>query len=251
MKMKIKGNILISIMLVVLFVALMIPAIRFIRNNDISKANQLKRKAKNEYLATEYVSAYNSYKLLIDSLGVANDAATLNYGNSAYLSSQLLTKGLRDRSRMDQNAPTDTALMQIGSYGREKFAMLTSSPIEKIASMASNQLGYASLKGTDVFGEKGGDSILFSALDHFKNALRKDPLNDSARYNYELVKMIIDFPETVLAETKALIAQKKYRAAAALLERGMKRDPRLRQQKDFMTRLRTVIAIDSLKGKGS
>jgi hypothetical protein len=249
MKMKIKGNLLISIVLVVVCVALMIPAIRFIRNNDIGKANQLKRKAKKEYLATEYVSAYNTYKLLIDSLGTKNDAATLNYGNAAYLSSQLLQKS--KTGPMDQNASADTALMQIGFLAREKYAMLTSSGNEQIASLASNQLGYASLKGTDIFADQGGDSILFNALEHFKMALRKDPGNDSARYNYELVKMIIDFPETVLAETKALVAQKKYRAAAALLEKGMKRDPRLRQQQEFMTRLRTVIAIDSLGGKGS
>ena len=158
--------------------------------------------------------------------------------------------GLRDRASLGEDAAPDSAVQQIGFQGKERYAMLTASNSSHIASMASNQLGYASLRGSDVFEAPNADSLLVVALDHFKNALRKDPSNDSARYNYELVKMIVDFPETVLAETKALVAQKRYREAASVLERGMRRDPRLRQQKDFMQRLRTVIAIDSLGNKG-
>jgi Ca-activated chloride channel family protein len=250
-KMKLKSNLWVSILLIVVLVALMIPAVRFVRDNSISKSNGLKRKAEKEYLATDYVSAYNTYKVLIDSLNNIEDPVGINYANAAYLSSELLMKGLRERATMGQGAASDSTLQQIGYYGKEKYAQLTTSAIPGIASIASNQLGYASLKGSNVFESPNADSVLFIALDHFKNALRSDPSNDSARYNYELLKMIVLFPETVLSETKALIAQKRYRQAAAVLARGMRRDPRLRQQQDFMNRLRTVIAIDSLEGRGS
>lgn len=250
-KNKIKVNLIIGVTLVVLLIALMIPAMRFIRDNRISQANGLKKKGEKEYLATDYVSAYNTYKLLIDSLANNEDEVGINYANAAYLSSELLMKGLRESATAGQSATSDSTLQQIGFYGKEKYGMLTTSANDEIAAIASNQLGYASLKGTDVFAEANADSILFVALDHFKTAVRRDPSNDSARHNYELVKLIINFPETILSETKALIAQKRYREAAALLEKGMRRDPRLRQQKDFMTRLRTVIAIDSLEGRGS
>jgi Ca-activated chloride channel homolog len=243
--MRIKSNMLMSIMLVVLLIAITIPGFLFIQNNSISKSNRLKTKAKKEYLDKDFVSAYGSYKLLVDSLLVQNAAATLNYANSAYLSTELLTRGLEGGS--NKSSATDSTLKQIGYYANEKYASLTSSTNAAIASMASNQLGYASLKGSDVFQNAGSDSVLFTALENFKNALRKDPQNDSARHNFELIKKIIDFPGTVLAETKALIAQKKYRQAARLLEQGMRRDPRLRQKQDFMDRLRTVITIDSLE----
>lgn len=250
-KNKIKGNLIIGVALVALLIALMIPAMRFLRDNRISQSNSLKKKGEKEYLATDYVSAYNTYKRLIDSLANNEDEVGINYANSAYLSSALLMKGLRERASMDQSGSSDSTLQQIGFYGKEKYSMLTGSVNDEIAAIASNQLGYAALKGSDVFSSGNTDSILFVALDHFKNAVRRDPSNDSARHNYELVKLIINFPETILSETKALIAQKRYREAAALLEKGMRRDPRLRQQKDFMTRLRTVIAIDSLEGRGS
>jgi Ca-activated chloride channel homolog len=249
MKMKIKGNILISIMSVVLVIVLMIPAFIFVQKNPISKSNRLKSKAKDEYINKEYVEAYHSYKLLIDSLALANDAASMNYANSAYLSSALLMKGLKEAATRGSNSP-DSTLIQIGAVGKETYSMLTGSSNESIASMAANQLGYATLKGTNIF-EGKGDSALFAALEYFKTAVRKDPANDSARYNYELVKKIIDFPETVMAEARAMVAQKKYIEAAKILENGMRKDPRLRQQQDFMQRLRTVISIDSLKGRGT
>ena len=250
-KSKIRGNLLVGVILVILLIALMIPAVRFIRNNPISQANTLKKNGEKEYLARDYVSAYNTYKRLIDSLANAEDEVGINYANAAYLSSELLMKGLRERATMDQSAASDSTLQQIGFYGKEKYSLLTTSSNDAIAAMASNQLGYASLKGADVFASDNADSILFVALDHFKNAVRRDPTNDSARHNYELMKLIVNFPETVLSETKALVAQKRYREAEAVLAKGMRRDPRLRQQKDFMTRLRTVITIDSLQGKGS
>jgi tetratricopeptide (TPR) repeat protein len=247
--MKIKSDTLVKIGLVIVTLALMVPAILFVRNNSISKANRLKMEAKEQYLNRDFVSAYQSYGQLIDSLALDEDAVYINHANAAYLSSELLGKALSNGQT--QNAATDSSLAQVGAVARQEYAVLTSSPDEKIASVASNQLGYASIKGSDVFESQSGDSLLFMALEYFKNALRKDPANDSARYNYELVKKVIDFPETILSEAKALIAQKRYREAAALMEKGMRRDPRLRRQQDFMQRLRTVIAIDSLETQGS
>jgi hypothetical protein len=249
MKMKIKGNLLISIMMVALFIVLTIPAFMFVKKNPISQANGLKKKAKKEYQNAEYASAYISYRMLLDSLGVVSDPASLNYANAAYLSSVLLKNGTRQGKGSTDAA--DSSLLQIGSFGKEKYALLTSSTDEKISSLAFNQLGYSQLKDGELFGSQGSDSVLLMALEHFKNALRKDPENDSARFNYELVKKVVDYPETVLSEVKSLIAEKRYREAAALLEKGMRRDPRLRQQQDFMQRLRTVIRIDSLGSKGS
>ncbi len=250
--MKVKNNwsVIVGIVSILLLAGLMVPVVGHLKKNNIAKVNALKKQGAREYKATDYVSAFNTYRRLSDSLDIQDEAVGINYANSAYLSSELLQRATQEQEAMGRGSSPDSTVLIIGMQSREKYSLLTAANDPKIASIASNQLGYASLKGSDVFAAPNADSLLFIALDHFKNALGKDPANDSARHNYELIKMIIAFPETILAEAKALIAEKRYKEAASVLERGMRRDPRLRQQKEFMERLRTVIEIDSLEGKG-
>lgn len=237
-------NLILRVLLIVVCAALFLPAYWFWRDNDISQVNRLKEEAKDEYFAREFLKAYRLYDLLIDSLQVKDEAAAINYANAAFMSSNILLNGFYGTPGK-QPALDDSTLQDLADRSSAAYEKLTVARNKKIASMASNQLGYSAIKAGDVFEKDNTDSVLTAALEHFKNALRTNPANDSARYNYELVKKILLFPETILAQTKALVAEKKYKEAAALLEQAMKRDRRLQQQKELLTRIQTVIRIDT------
>jgi len=238
------GKVIGKSILIAICLALFIPAYFYFKNNQISKANRLKSEAKREYFAREYLKAYHAYAQLLDSLQILSDAASINYANAAFMSSNILLNGFYGSS--GQVKLPDSSLQALADISQAEYIQLTSSKDAKIASIAANQLGYSMIKGGNLFEDESTDSVLTSALDHFKNALRKNPANDSARYNYELIKKIVLFPESILSQTKALVAQQRYREAASLLERSMKRDPRLRKQEELLNRIKTIIQIDSV-----
>ena len=64
----------------------------------------------------------------------------------------------------------------------ESFNRAEDAPDKKVSSMAYNNRG--------VF--KVNDKKLEESLEFFKDALRKDPSNEEARYNYELIKKYLE-----------------------------------------------------------
>lgn len=260
-----QNNILLYVVSSAFCIALIVASVIYIQKNEISRANALKRKAKREYTSENYVSAYTTYRQLIDSMEVVSEAADLNYANAAFFTSSILAKRSNDPDSVNPSTLADSTLELIAEQGKNRFLSLTLSSDDKLASMAHNQLGYTAFKrhefsmsfSTDdpnsayESGARSIDSLYLYLLDNFKQALRKDPSNDSIRFNYELLKRMINYPETILEETKALVARRQYREAKAVLEEGMKRDFRLQAQQEFLQRLRTVIQIDSLHSKGS
>ena len=242
--MKGAGKIIITLVAFVVFSGLTYLAVRFLLNNQISETNRSTREAGRDYRKREYVEAYRKYGQLVDSMQYSNDAALLNYANAGYLSSTILDDGLKG-TRQQQTSP-DTLVQQLVGNSVNRFSTITTSENREIASFAFNQLGYVSLKSekTDLAPEKV-DSLLIMALENFKMALRRNPDNDSARYNYELLKKTVGFAETVLNQTKSLVVQKRYIEAATLLESSMKRDARLLPQRDFLNRIKSVAGIDT------
>lgn len=240
-----KTNRLLSVVMLCICVGLIIPAYLFFQQNAVSKANRLRSKAKKEYFAREYLKAFKTYETLFDATDIKDDAASINYANAAFMSSNILLGGFYGTSDKQNKLP-DSVLNQLAGISESEYTRLRSAGDNKIASVASNQLGYSTVKAGNLFADEKTDSILAVALDHFKDALLANPLNDSARYNYELLKKIALFPETILSQTRALVAAQKYREASALLEKSMRRDPRLTKQKDFLDRIKTIINIDSV-----
>lgn len=119
----------------------------------IGKINSLKSEAKKAYLAGDYKTAIQKYRYLVDSLHVQEDEVLLNLANSYF---QL-------------NDTTNAA----GEY-----QLLTQSSKNQLRSKAQQQLG--------VMTNKQGKAE--EALNHFKQAIKSDPANKDARYNYELLK---------------------------------------------------------------
>jgi Ca-activated chloride channel homolog len=119
----------------------------------IGKINALKSDAKKAYLAGDYKTAITKYRYLVDSLNVQEDEVLLNLANAYY-----------------QLNDTTNATSQ--------YQSLTQSPKNQLRSKAQQQLGIVT--------NKQGKSE--EALEHFKQAIKSDPTNNDARYNYELLK---------------------------------------------------------------
>lgn len=119
----------------------------------ISKINKAKLEAKKAYLSGDYKTAIEKYQYLTDSLGVNDDDVKLNLAN-AYFSSSDSTQAL------------------------QYYQSLTQSSDKSIRSRAEQQLG--------VIANRQGKHE--EALNHFKQAIKANPANNDARYNYELLK---------------------------------------------------------------
>jgi len=119
----------------------------------IGKINRAKKEAREAYTSGDYKTAISKFKYLIDSLGVQEDAINLNLANAYY--------------QLKDTANAQTA-----------YQMLTGSRESMVRSKAQHQLGIMSHQ----------QGKLEEALEHFKQAIKADPANQDARYNYEMVK---------------------------------------------------------------
>jgi Ca-activated chloride channel homolog len=119
----------------------------------IGKINSLKAEAKKAYLKGDYQTAIQKYRYLVDSLQVKEDEILLNLANAYY---QL----------------NDT------TNATNEYQSLTQSNKNQLRSKAQQQLG--------VMNNKHGK--FEDALSNFKEAIKSDPTNADARYNYELLK---------------------------------------------------------------
>lgn len=124
---------------------------------NIGKINSIKKEARQAYLSGDYEKAIEKYTLLIDSLEVTEEEVKLNLANAYF------------------KANDTTA-------SRQQYQLLTDSKTKPIASRAFQQLG--------VMNNREGK--FEEALNYFKQAVKNDPTNDEARYNYEMLKKKLD-----------------------------------------------------------
>lgn len=123
----------------------------------IGKINSLKSEAKDAYKKGDFTKAAEKYRYLVDSLGVTEDEVRLNLANAYF----------------EANDTTNTF---------QQYQRLTQSANSKIRSVAHQQMG--------VLANRQGK--FEEALASFKQALKADPSNEDARYNYEMVKKKLD-----------------------------------------------------------
>ena len=124
--------------------------------NEIATINRLKNEAEEAYNQGNYAEAIQNYSYLYDTLRQDNDKILLNLSN-AYFNAQ------------------DTSNAQF------HYNKLTDSQDNKIKSIAHQQLGV-------IANNMGKYDV---ALEQFKNSLRANPENNDARYNYELLKRLM------------------------------------------------------------
>lgn len=119
----------------------------------IGTINSLKSEAKAAYKNGDYKKAIEKYRYLVDSLNVTEDEVRLNLANAYF----------------ETNDTINTL---------QRYQPLTQSTNSKIRSVAHQQMG--------VLANRQGK--FEEALASFKQALKADPANEDARYNYEMVK---------------------------------------------------------------
>jgi len=136
-----------------LFLSLLLVIGTDVNPNKIAKLNNQKEKARIAYESGNFQEAVKQYTYLIDSMGYSDDYAKLNLSNAYYQ--------LKD------------TLHSLDNYNR-----LTESKDKKITSIANQQLGVMA----------NNLNKPEEAMEFFKKALRADPTNEDARYNYELLK---------------------------------------------------------------
>ena len=119
----------------------------------VKRINTAKSAAEEAFKRGDYSAAAAHYKFLVDSLGVNEDEVVLNLANAQYLAK-------------------DTA------SARSRYQAVTGSSHPEISSKAHQQLG--------ILANQQGHAE--EALNHFKQAIKAEPSNDDARYNYEMLK---------------------------------------------------------------
>lgn len=140
----------------------------------IGKINSLKSEAKDAYKKGDYKKAIEKYRYLVDSLSVNEDEVRLNLANAYF----------------ESNDTVNTF---------QSYQPLTQSANSKIRSVAHQQMG--------VMANRQGK--FEEALASFKHALKADPTNDDARYNYEMVKKKLEEQKKKEEEQKKQDPNKK------------------------------------------
>lgn len=124
---------------------------------NIGKVNTIKKNAKSAYLSGNYKEAISNYSFLLDSMRVSDEEVKLNLANAYFKAN-------------------DTIASQ------QHYQQLVDSKNNSISSRAFQQLG--------VMNNREGK--FEQALSYFKQAIKADPTNDEARYNYEMLKKKLD-----------------------------------------------------------
>lgn len=138
-------------------IAILLSLLLWTGPGEIRKINTAKAEAKKAFNDGNYAEAVKKYRYLVDKLGVTEDEVMLNLAHAYYLSN-------------------DTTNARAGYQG------LVQSPKNGIRSKALQQLG--------LMNNKQGKAE--EALQDFKQAIKADPSNEDARYNYEMLKKKLD-----------------------------------------------------------
>jgi hypothetical protein len=167
-----------------LFGILLFASLLSIDPSKVSKINSLKSEAKKAYLAGDMKTAIEKYKFLVDSLHVDEEEVAMNLANAYF------------------NANDTTSAFN-------RYQPLSGSTDAKIRSWANQQMG--------VVANRQGK--FEEALNYFKQAMKAEPNNEQARYNYEMVK-------------KKLEEQKKQQQQNKDKNNQDKKDDQKKDQKD-------------------
>jgi len=192
----------------------------------VSRLNEAIEKAEKSYAETRYEDAVKDHQVLIDEFKYNSSALDFDLG----LSLQYASKPDEAMTFYDQ---------------------ATQNPDNILASFSYNQSGV-------ILGNK---KEYQAALSKFQTALIKDPLNEQARYNYELLARWLkreeerkqqdqnkpepsEFAKRKKAEADRLVEQFRFKEALAIMEGALSQDSTVAAYQDFMTTLKDVIEID-------
>ncbi len=153
---------------------LLTVALLFTDLDKISKINTLKSEAKKAYQSGDYKTAIEKYQYLKDSLGVNEEEVLMNLANAYYQANDSVNASYHYRN-------------------------LSQSATPKLRSIANQQMGIL----------ENRQGKLEESLSYFKQALKADPTNEEARFNYEMVKKKLEEKKKQEEQQKQNQDQKK------------------------------------------
>lgn len=121
--------------------------------NKVAETNALKKEAKEAYAAGDFDKAIENYEKLTQELGITDENIMLNLGNAYY------KKGASEQAA-------------------SLYQNLIQSENNSIRSAANNQMGILSNQ----------QQKKEEAINYFKEALKANPSNEAARFNYSKLK---------------------------------------------------------------
>lgn len=140
-----------------LLIALSISLLTTVDPATVRKINAAKSEAEEAFKSGNYQSAIQHYKYLVDSLGVQEEEVMLNLANAFYLAK-------------DTANAFNTYQSVVGSEKSD----IKSKAFQQMGIMANQQGRFE------------------EALNFFKQAIKAEPTNNDARYNYEMLKKKLD-----------------------------------------------------------
>jgi len=210
----------------------------FLSGGEVHKTariNKEKSAAEKAFMEGNYKEALAHYKILTDSFEVEEEPVLINKAHCYY--------------RMKDSV-----------QAKKVYGALVNAEDNSIKSIANNQLGLLAFKVKN----------LDMAQNYFKAALKALPQNGEARYNYELVTMLLNRPENkedknknqedqkqkpfepsafakkLKAQAESLSGSYKYEEAHDLMIEGAKKDKTVLYYKDFIDRLKVVADLSKL-----
>jgi tetratricopeptide (TPR) repeat protein len=227
-------------------VMLLVFAFFYGRSTRAVKSHTLAREARAAYTSAEYTDALSSLQFLVDSVGFENESARLNLAHAGLLAARYDSTGrARDSRPIDSVALNRMKeLIAVNGVVANYDKLIAQGTDAHLGSRAQNQLGVIAY---NLRNSQDETAAMTQAAEHFKNALRLDPENDFARYNYELIRLRIDYPEMIMSRVRELIHRRNYKGARDLLKKAFERDEQIRRgYEDYVLRLENIIRIDSL-----
>jgi len=196
--------------------------------NRIASINKHKKAAVEAYNKQDFEQSIKHYAYLVDSLDVREDEVILNFGHALFM-----------------NADTARA--------EEMYSVLVQSDDRSIRTSAYQQLGKIK------FDQKSYEQ----SLNFYKNALRSDPANENARYNYELLKKYLaqqkqqqqqnqqnqdiepsEFAKMIKKQADQLVKNNKFIEAYYTMERGLEQDSTVSAYSQYIQRLTDVSEVE-------
>ena len=191
--------------------------------NKIARINKLKKAGESAYRNGEFEQAINSFRTLTDSLGVSEDPVLLNLANSYF-----------------QTKDTTNAI--------QYYARVLGSDNMEMQSRAYQQIGVLLQQ----------QNKLQEALNNFKLALKADASNEDARYNYELLKRMLDqqqqnqqdenkdiepseYAKKLKQQADNLAAQNMFAQALQIMQMGLQEDETVAAYNQFISKLNDVV----------
>lgn len=207
---------------------LIITALLFIPSSwtRVTRLNNAIQTAEKSYAEARYEDAIRDHQLLIDEFQYRSFALDFDLGLSNHYAGK-----------------TDEAMAF--------YDQATQSKDKNLASFSFNQAGI-------ILGNK---KEYQAALSKFQSALIQNPLNEQARYNYELLARWLkrdeerkqqeqnkpepsEFAKRKKAEADRLVEQFRFKDALKIMEEALAQDSTVAAYEDFMTTLKDVVEID-------